>query len=183
MLNVLKNRDIPPAHYTPMLLDSIMLLSDADTSKYQSRGVSVEGYFVAAKKQAPEACNCFSKVYVDDHVWMTGAIPDSNTTKGMAPLKSTSLIAELSPRIHGSNRDSMLSYNRARINILARAHRRVKVSGWLMWDKLEKGSRTRGNRTTLWEIHPIHKIEVLQDTSWIRLDSIEVSDVSHYVPH
>jgi hypothetical protein len=38
----------------------------------------------------------------------------------------------------------------------------------MFWDE-EYGSEVDNSRGTLWEIHPIHKIEVLQNSDWVDL--------------
>jgi hypothetical protein len=48
---------------------------------------------------------------------------------------------------------------------------KVRISGWLMLDPEHKDMIDSGLRSTLWEIHPITKIEVWQDGSWVDLDS------------
>lgn len=176
--NVYKNRDIPPTHYTTMSVANILMLTDNDTTAYQRRGVSIEGYFIGAKKEGAESCNCFSTVYVDDHAWLIDSIPEETTTKALARYKEIALTTEISPRLHGSDRTRDQNYNHNVINKLARAHIRVRVSGWLMWDGPEQRMISRGQRPSIWEIHPIHSIEVKLHSKWQPLDSLDAEAVS-----
>jgi hypothetical protein len=47
----------------------------------------------------------------------------------------------------------------------------VRISGWTMFDPAHRNHLGR-YRSTLWEIHPITKIEVFQDGQWIDLDEL-----------
>lgn len=47
----------------------------------------------------------------------------------------------------------------------------VRISGWLMLDPEHEDMIHEGLRSTLWEIHPITKIEVLKNGQWVDLDS------------
>ena len=52
---------------------------------------------------------------------------------------------------------------------LAKKGARVRVTGWMLWDE-EHGSEVGKSRGTLWEIHPVHKIEVFNDGEWIDIE-------------
>ena len=45
----------------------------------------------------------------------------------------------------------------------------VRISGWLMLDPEHRNHLGR-YRSTLWEIHPITKIEVFTNGKWVDLD-------------
>jgi len=47
----------------------------------------------------------------------------------------------------------------------------VRISGWLMLDPEHQDMINSGLRSTLWEIHPITKIEVWDNGSWVDLDT------------
>jgi hypothetical protein len=47
----------------------------------------------------------------------------------------------------------------------------VRISGWLMLDPEHQDMIDEGLRSTLWELHPITKIEVWDDGQWVDLDS------------
>jgi hypothetical protein len=46
----------------------------------------------------------------------------------------------------------------------------VRISGWLMYD-LEHVNVIGTQRATVWEVHPITKIEVERNGQWVDLDS------------
>ena len=50
-------------------------------------------------------------------------------------------------------------------------HQRVRISGWLMLDPEHHDMINSGLRSTLWEIHPITKIEVWNNGHWLDLDN------------
>jgi len=58
-----------------------------------------------------------------------------------------------------------------RLNPLVNTNRQVRISGWLMFDP-DHPSHLSVFRTTLWEIHPITKIEVWQGGAWVDLESL-----------
>ena len=51
---------------------------------------------------------------------------------------------------------------------------RLRVSGWLMLDQMHP-ERVGINRVTLWEVHPIIRIDVQQSDGWVTLDSMPVT--------
>jgi hypothetical protein len=49
-----------------------------------------------------------------------------------------------------------------------RAKEKVRVIGWLTWDQ-EHAADLGKCRRTLWEVHPIHQIQVQRGNQWIKL--------------
>jgi hypothetical protein len=47
----------------------------------------------------------------------------------------------------------------------------VRISGWLMFDPAHPNHLGR-YRSTLWEVHPITKIDVFDGSEWEELDDI-----------
>jgi hypothetical protein len=45
---------------------------------------------------------------------------------------------------------------------------KVRITGWLMWD-YEHKEQLGNTRRTLWEVHPIHSIQVLHGNRWVAL--------------
>jgi hypothetical protein len=93
----------------------------------------------------------------DFHLWMV-ASPDDD--------RSTSMVVEVTPRIRANH----LEWDIEAIRDLVRNKYRVRISGWLMLDPdhPDQVGKTRG---TMWEIHPIMKIEVNRSGAWGELDS------------
>ena len=48
---------------------------------------------------------------------------------------------------------------------------KVRISGWLMLDPEHQDMIDTGLRSTLWEVHPITKIEVWDSGQWVDLDA------------
>lgn len=174
-LNRMKNRDVAPPSYESIIIPDILADSPADAESlgrehrsrwpesarqeiadWENRGVSIEGYLLKARHMEPESCNCHAEDMRDYHLWI-GQEPGED--------RATSLIAEVSPRL-------MPAHPNWRLRILSRLARdraRVRIGGWLMWDQEhpEQVGKTRG---TMWEVHPIHKIEVFSGGVWRDLD-------------
>jgi hypothetical protein len=132
--------------------------------------VKVESYSPRPGKSGGESTNCHFHLAadVDWHMPLTRAASDG---------EDSSVIVETTPRVRqnhpnwtttalkkwtghvGSNLNN--SYN----------HQKVRISGWLMLDPEHQDMIDNGLRGTLWEIHPVTKIEVQQlDGSWIDID-------------
>jgi hypothetical protein len=131
----------------------------AAVARYEGLPVAVEGYLAGAKVEGPEATNCHAADTKDRdwHIWLTGQ-PHGD--------RSGSIVVEATPRV----RDSHPGWRFSAVRNAARDGDRVRISGWLMLDPdhPEQLGKTRG---TLWEIHPIMKIELQRDGRWVNLDS------------
>jgi hypothetical protein len=119
--------------------------------------VAVEGYFAAAKTEGPEATNCHGaeSKFRDWHLWLAASAGKD---------RRHSIVVETTPIIRSRHPEWSL----ADIHRLVRDSTLVRVSGWLMFDPEhpEQIGKTRG---TLWEIHPIMRIEVQRDGRWLEL--------------
>ena len=176
-LNELKNRDIAPAAYEDMMLvdflknkpASAIAMGKRHRDKWtdealaavedlESKAERVEGRLIAIRTQGPESCNCGSDTDVDTHMWIA--------TVASASAKPTrSMVVEISPRELGDHP----GWDHDLLVGLAKNGTRVRISGWVTWDE-EHGSEVGKSRGSLWEIHPIHRIEVFQNGTWQDLD-------------
>jgi len=59
-------------------------------------------------------------------------------------------------------------WTKAKLTALATSKSRVRVSGWILMDP-EHPDQVGKTRATLWEIHPIVKIEVFSGGKWREL--------------
>jgi hypothetical protein len=127
-------------------------------SHYEGLPVSVEGYLAGAKVEAPESPNCHGAdpKYRDWHIWLVGT-PGAD--------RSTSIVVEATPRVRAERPGWRIS----ELTRAAREKSRVRISGWLMFDPEhpEQLGKTRG---TLWEIHPIMKMEVERGGRWVDVE-------------
>lgn len=119
--------------------------------------IAIEGYFVGAKQEGPEATNCHGadRTFRDWHIWLA-----------MEPGKDRrrSIVVETTPAVRVTHPEWSLSM----IHKFVRDSTLVRVSGWLLLDQEhpEQLGKTRG---TLWEIHPVLRIEVREGGRWTEL--------------
>ena len=136
----------------------------AAVAQSEGRPLQVEGYLLLVRHEGPESPNCHDPNQRDFHMWLSGS-------PGTSRDRATSLIVEVAPRARALNSgwapDSRL---------LGLTGRHVRISGWLMLDQEhpEQVGKTRG---TLWEVHPVMKIEVEQGSQWVNLNdgSLQIS--------
>ena len=116
--------------------------------------VAIEGYFVGAKTEGPEATNCHGaeSKFRDWHLWLA-------PTPGKD--RRRSIVVETTPAVRAEHPEWKLNA----IHQLVRDSTLVRVSGWLLFDQdhPEQVGKTRG---TLWEIHPVMQIEVMRGGRW-----------------
>jgi len=126
-------------------------------ARWERQAVIVEGYLVFdAVKEGKEACNCGSTKYVDHHLWLAST-PSAPRAKAM--------VVEVSPREWSYHQ----GWNKAEtFRRLIRAKEKVRVIGWLTWDQ-EHAAHLGKYRRTLWEVHPIHQIQVQRGNQWVSL--------------
>lgn len=175
--NRLKNRVDEASEYLAVAFDSVEQLpwpssierrnrdkwSSADTeaiARYEGLPISIEGYLARSKEEGPESCNCHGAEHElrDFHVWLT---------KNPNEDRSGSIVVEVAPRV----RSKHPAWTTEALGRVTRADQKVRISGWLMLDP-EHPDQVGKTRGTIWEIHPITKIEVEQDGKWVTLDSI-----------
>lgn len=170
-LNRLKNRIEFPNGYEAVPIETLIALKVpagvskrhrdrwpaetlADVRSQEKRAVQVEGYLVAVKQEGPESCNCRLKQDRDFHMWLAGL---RNGDRRQA------MVIEVSPRVRAQHPRWQLKLLRKHVD-----HGLVRVSGWLMLDP-EHPEQVGKTRATLWEIHPILKIEVRDARGWHEL--------------
>jgi hypothetical protein len=173
-LNRLKNR-VDEGNYAPVAFDAILNLpwpravegrnrarwrrEDAEqVARWEGLPVAVEGYIAKARLQGPETPNCHGadQEFKDYHVWLT---------KTAGEERERSIVVEPTPPVRAKHPAWTLdNLNRAR-----QQNARVRISGWLLLDP-EHPDQIGKTRGTIWEIHPVMKIEVQQGGRWVNLD-------------
>jgi hypothetical protein len=175
-LNRLKNR-IDEGNYVPVPFDAIAQLgwpqaverrrrarwsaSDAEAvARYEGIPVVVEGYLASSKLEGPESPNCHGadNEFRDFHIWLIKT--PNEDRKG-------SIVVETTPPVrakHPNWRTDLLGQ-------IARKDQRVRVSGWLMLDP-EHPDQVGKTRATIWEVHPVMKIEVFDGDRWTDMDAL-----------
>jgi len=176
VLNRNKNR-VDEGNYQPVAFNTIIALTwpqDAERRDHNNWSqstqdaigaveglpIAVEGYFAQARSQGAESTNCHATdgANVDWHIWLIDH-PGGTADRG------GSIVVETTPRVRANHPNWSVS----KINNLAQAGTRVRVSGWLMFDP-EHPDQIGQTRGTIWEIHPIMRIEVQQNNQWVLLD-------------
>jgi hypothetical protein len=141
----------------------------AAIAEYEELPISVVGFLANAKKEGKESTNCgeTDSTRVDWHMYLT---------KGPHQKTRQSIVVETTPRV----RPNHPRWNVDTLKALAVRGDTVRISGWVMldpehWDQMWQyggPSDTTGTkaRLTLWEIHPITRIEVRRAGAWHSLD-------------
>ena len=145
-----KNRGTVPKNY--MKIDfSAMSGLKVDNTMSWDMAVYVDGYVLEIQDGGLESCNCHSKDFKDTHIYLVQTINETN--------KSNAIIVEATPRF----RATLGSTNDLKRYI----GKHVRIYGYLFRDDEHKANSTvdegNGNhwRHSVWEIHPITKIEAL----------------------
>lgn len=132
-----------------------------DVARFEGAAVRVEGYLAGERLEIPEPPNCYGRSAADRdfHLWLT---------EGPHGRERDAIVVEITPRV----RVSHAGWTLERIATVVRDQARVRVSGWLMLDQMHP-ELVRVNRVTMWEVHPITRLEVRQpDGTWRDLDDI-----------
>lgn len=172
--NLLKNRS-DEGNYVPVNFASIASLTwpatvqqkerknwsaadKAAIAKYEGIPVVVEGYLAGAKESEAESTNCQKTAsnMVDWHVWFVKNSGDS---------RAVSIVIEPTPRSRANHTWTLTKLKPIITNQIP-----VRISGWVFFDP-EHPDQLGLTRGTLWEIHPVMQIEVLQNGQWVPLDN------------
>jgi len=175
--NVRKNRSDTAASYHDVSWDAVAQLPYpvapphrhdwsaaqlAEIGRFEGTAVRVVGYLVALKPQTgnAESTNCFETQAraVDWHLALVGKAGQG---------EEASVVIETTPRV----RRNHPQWTPARLRPWVDADSAVRMSGWLMLDP-EHRNHLGKYRGTLWEIHPITRIEVRQGDRWVNLDEL-----------
>jgi hypothetical protein len=175
--NLRKNRTDVPASTHPVTFDAIARLDfpkdqpakRADWSPaalaalepFEGTALTVTGYIVnRVKVEGKESTNCgwTKPTEVDWHIPLVKSAKDP---------EGTAVVVETTPRV----RQSHPKWTPEALQPFANSTNPVRVSGWLMLDP-EHMAMIGQFRSTLWEIHPITRIEVFSGGKWIDLDDL-----------
>jgi hypothetical protein len=172
--NLRKNRTDVPTNYHEVPFDSIATLTYpkpaptqrikwssqqlAEIKPNEGVAVSLVGYIAAVKVEGKESTNCgwTKPSEVDWHIPLVG---QAGQGEPMA------IVVETTPRIRPSHpKWTVTTLTQYKDNQTP-----VRISGWLMFDP-DHPNHLGKYRTTLWEIHPITKIEASVNGQWVDLD-------------
>ncbi len=177
-LNRLKNRISPPPSYHELTVSELLkefpaLHTPRHTDRYstqqttaitprEQQGIELDGYLLAAKQSGPEATNCHSKTRRDFHIWIGAQQP--HTAVEAKAMRAQAVIVEPTP----STLSQHQTWRLHTLQQLARQEAKVRISGWVMYDP-EHPDQLGKTRGTLWEVHPVTKIEVWSGGQWREL--------------
>jgi hypothetical protein len=161
-LNTNKNRtDLPgDADYVQISWDDLATLPKSRVKDFQGAPVTVVGFLSHQVKveNGGESTNCHlhADPEVDWHIYLT---------KSPAQGIKDAVIVETTPRTRPSHK-----WTTDMLSPLVDSQTRVRISGWLMYDSEHVGV-IGTQRATVWEVHPITRIQVQQNGQWVDLDA------------
>ena len=176
--NRLKNRTDIPAQYHPVTWKALQTLPYpiagkslldwtpqqlAQIQPYQGIAVSVVGYLTAIKVEdhgSGESTNCHF-TNTDEVDWHMPLVEKH------ANAETTAIVVETTPRV----RKAHSNWTPTALAPWVNSATPVRISGWTMLDP-EHRAHLGKYRSTLWEIHPIMKIEVFMDGQWVDADQL-----------
>ncbi len=133
----------------------------AEIAKYEGVAIRTVGYIVAIKpERSGEGTNCdFKKAGdYDTHIALVGKVGGA---------ESDSVVIEWTPRFLKQHP----KWTKTRLQGWLDSNNPIRISGWLMLDPDHRNHLNKF-RSTLWEIHPITKIEVFKEGQFVDLDSL-----------
>jgi hypothetical protein len=163
-LNTNKNRtDIPSdADYVEVGWNDLANLPSDRVADFVSAPVRVIGFLShkinVENSGSGESTNCHKTAddEVDWHIYLTEA---SNQ-----PI-SKAIIVETTPRTR-----PLHTWTTSMLGALVNSTSQVRVSGWLMYDS-EHINVIGTQRATVWEVHPITKVEIQSNGQWVDIEN------------
>lgn len=175
-----KNRVDVPSSYHAVTFDALLQLPDLhmpkdrakwidefadeadEIAKYEGIPLRVIGYLVAIKPQTSgsgETTNCKWKAYSEVD-WHMALVNQAGQGEELA------FVVETTPRV----RRHHPQWTEENLDAWLDVEEPVRISGWLMFDP-EHRNHMGKYRQSMWEIHPITKIEVWKNGKWVDLDT------------
>ena len=135
----------------------------AQIQPYEGVPIAVVGYLAAIKVEdrgSGESTNCHfaNSTEVDWHMPLVEHAGDP---------EATAIVVETTPRV----RQLHMKWAPTALAPWVNAAAPVRVSGWTLLDP-EHRAHLGKYRSTLWEIHPITRIEVFRDGQWVNADDL-----------
>lgn len=163
-LNILKNREVAPRSEemdASVTLDAMLQPGD-DTGRFdEMTGGEIIGYVVRVLPGGKESTNCDAREIAnkDTHIELAQT-PDA--------AKNERIIVEVTPRWRALMAGQGVDWSTPTLEQSLPRHQ-VRVRGWLLFDFEHRGKAENtapGNstnwRATVWEIHPITALEIIQ---------------------
>ena len=125
----------------------------------EQRGVTLTGFILRSVKQGPEEANCEDPDRTDIHIWMYSATRQDKAQR--TALRSRAVVVEATPLWQDQHPD----WTATRLETIAASRVKVRISGWVMFDP-EHPPHLGKTRGTLWEVHPVTRIQYWTGTDW-----------------
>ena len=135
----------------------------AEITPFEGVALRTTGYLVAFKPQSGgsgEGTNCHFNAPADTDTHMA-------LVEDVGDAEKTSVVIEFTPRFLKAHPN----WKKAVLSSWLNSDNPVRISGWLMLDPDHRNHLNRF-RSTLWEIHPITRIEVWKDNAWVDVDKM-----------
>lgn len=164
--NLLKNRYVAPLTAAQVDLAAMLQASTGSTAFSESDGATVQGILAKVILEKGESCNCgkLGEGHADEHIYLVANQSDYQHFRSTGD-KSRVVNVELTPRTKRLAAQNGFTWNAKTLASLI-GHK-VAISGWLLddWEHADvsaaDGATARIDRGTVWEIHPVTRIQVL----------------------
>ncbi len=136
----------------------------AEIASFEGVAVRTTGYLVAFKPQSGgsgEGTNCHLSASSDTDTHMALVEDVGNAEK-------TAVVVEFTPRFLKAHPN----WNKSVLSPWLNSDNPIRISGWLMLDPDHRNHLNRF-RSTLWEVHPITRIEVWNENEWVDVDKMK----------
>ena len=146
-----KNRTDIPDSYIALNWYQLKSLPAGEHAKYEGAPVQLEGFLSSQIKQETSApgestnCHLLQADETDWHMYLT-----KQAHRSIAG----AIIVETTPRTR-----PLHHWQKSQLDHLVNTTTKVRISGWLMYDFQHAGEIGK-HRATVWEVHPITRIEV-----------------------
>ena len=124
----------------------------ANVAKYEAAPIEVTGYLVGIKQESKEQTNCeiLDPTWYDWHAWLVATEAEAHNND-----KTHAIVIEITPRVRAAESGE---FDRTQIMNWSKNGTEVKVDGWLLLDP-DHPNDVGASRGTIWEVHPVMKIE------------------------
>jgi len=163
----------PRANWSPMTLAAVQ--------QFEGTPVTVEGFLAGVREEGAESCNCGATApsRVDWHCWLAKSAPEMvkdvhHGVETTGDELGLAVVCETTPRVRAMAKHR--NWNLQEFENIVRQKKRVRITGWIMFDQIHSDQlpgaspTEKPRRGTLWEVHPITKVEVQENDTWRDLD-------------
>jgi hypothetical protein len=136
----------------------------SEIAAFEGAALRTTGYLVAFKPQSGgsgEGTNCHLSAPSDTDTHLA-------LVEGVGEAEKSSVVIEFTPRFLKAHPN----WKKAVLSPWLNSDNPVRISGWLMIDPDHRNHLDRF-RSTLWELHPITKIEVWKENQWLDVDQMK----------